>query len=178
MARLFEEPDDNPLLIACNYPSHVCNYRCEYCYVPDKVNNGDQVVSFSLATSETWRDKATGDRKERTEWHNIVIWNEGLGKVAEQYCRKGTKIYIEGSLQTRKWQDQSGADRYTTEVVLQRFRGELQLLDSRGGGADRQSFPDEERGERQSFGKPSGADRRPALSTGGGAGPIDDDIPF
>jgi single-strand DNA-binding protein len=142
-----------------------------------RLNSGDQVVNFSLATSETWRDKNSGERKERTEWHNVVIFNENLGKVAEQYCKKGTKVYVEGQLQTRKWQDQSGADRYTTEVVLQRFRGELQLLDSRGGGADRQSFPDEERAG-SSFGKSSGSDRRPALSTGGGAGPIDDDIPF
>jgi single-strand DNA-binding protein len=142
-----------------------------------RLNSGDQVVNFRVATSETWRDKTSGERKERTEWHNVVIFNENLGKIAEQYCKKGTKVYLEGQLQTRKWQDQSGADRYTTEVVLQRFRGELQLLDSRGGGADRQSFPEEEGGAR-SFGKPSGADRRPALSTGGGAGPIDDDIPF
>ena len=100
-----------------------------------RLNSGDQVVNFSVATSETWRDKNSGERKERTEWHNVVIFNENLGKVAEQYCKKGTKVYVEGQLQTRKWQDQSGADRYTTEVVLQRFRGELQLLDSRGGGA-------------------------------------------
>ena len=106
-----------------------------------------------------------------------MIFNENLGKIAEQYCKKGTKVYLEGQLQTRKWQDQSGTDRYTTEVVLQRFRGELQLLDSRSGGADRPSFPDEERAG-SSFGKSSAADRRPALSTGGGAGPIDDDIPF
>ena len=94
-----------------------------------RLNSGDQVVSFSVATSETWRDKSSGERKERTEWHNVVIFNENLGKVAEQYCKKGTKVYLEGQLQTRKWQDQSGADRYTTEVVLQRFRGELQLLE-------------------------------------------------
>jgi len=143
-----------------------------------RLNSGDQVVSFPVATSETWRDKNSGERKERTEWHNVVIFNENLGKVAEQYCKKGTKVYLEGQLQTRKWQDQSGADRYTTEVVLQRFRGELQLLDSRGGGADRQNFPEEERGERQSFGKSPASDRRPAMSTGGGAGAIDDDIPF
>jgi single-strand DNA-binding protein len=143
-----------------------------------RLNSGDQVVNFRIATSETWRDKNSGERKERTEWHNVVIFNDNLGKVAEQYCKKGTKVYLEGQLQTRKWQDQSGADRYTTEVVLQRFRGELQLLDSRGGGADRQSFPDEDRGGRQSFGKSSGADRGPALSSGGGAGQIDDDIPF
>ena len=94
-----------------------------------RLNSGDQVVNFSVATSETWRDKTSGERKERTEWHNVVIFNENLGKVAEQYCKKGTKVYVEGQLQTRKWQDQSGADRYTTEVVLQRFRGELQLLE-------------------------------------------------
>ena len=94
-----------------------------------RLNSGDQVVSFPVATSETWRDKNSGERKERTEWHNVVIFNENLGKVAEQYCKKGTKVYLEGQLQTRKWQDQSGNDRYTTEVVLQRFRGELQLLE-------------------------------------------------
>ena len=99
-----------------------------------RLNSGDQVVSFSVATSETWRDKASGERKERTEWHNVVIFNENLGKVAEQYCKKGTKVYLEGQLQTRKWQDQSGADRYTTEVVLQRFRGELTMLDGAAGG--------------------------------------------
>jgi single-strand DNA-binding protein len=146
-----------------------------------RLNSGDQVVSFSLATSETWRDKTSGERKERTEWHNVVIFNENLGKIAEQYCKKGTKVYIEGQLQTRKWQDQSGADKYTTEVVLQRFRGELTLLDSRGSsGESRESFPDE--GGARSFNRASGADRRPALSSGGaagaGAGPIDDDIPF
>jgi single-strand DNA-binding protein len=140
-----------------------------------RLNSGDQVVNFSVATSETWRDKTSGERKERTEWHNVVIFNENLGKVAEQYCKKGTKVYIEGQLQTRKWQDQSGNDRYTTEIVLTRFRGELQLLDSRGGEA-RDSLPDEN-GSR-SFGRPAvGGERKPALS-GGGAGPIDDDIPF
>ncbi len=143
-----------------------------------RLNSGDQVVSFSVATSETWRDKTSGERKEKTEWHNVVIFNENLGKVAEQYCKKGTKVYLEGQLQTRKWQDQSGNDRYTTEVVLQRFRGELQLLDSRSGGEGRQSFPDEERAAGASLGKSPGVDRRPALSSGGGAEPIDDDIPF
>ena len=143
-----------------------------------RLNSGDQVVSFSVATSETWRDKTSGERKEKTEWHNVVIFNENLGKVAEQYCKKGTKVYLEGQLQTRKWQDQTGNDRYTTEVVLQRFRGELQLLDSRGGGEGRPSFPDEERAAGASIGKSPSADRRPALSSGGGAEPIDDDIPF
>jgi single-strand DNA-binding protein len=142
-----------------------------------RLNSGDQVVSFPVATSETWRDKSSGERKERTEWHNVVIFNENLGKVAEQYCKKGTKVYLEGQLQTRKWQDQSGNDRYTTEVVLQRFRGELQLLDSRGGGEGRDSFPEEGGGRASNLNR-VGSDRRPALSGGGGAGPIDDDIPF
>ena len=146
-----------------------------------RLNSGDQVVSFSLATSDTWRDKTTGERKERTEWHNIVIFNENIGKIAEQYCKKGSKIYVEGQLQTRKWQDQNGQDRYMTEIVLTRFRGELTLLDSRGGGAERDSFPDEggSRSQDQVRGfarAPAGADRRPAIS--GGVGPIDDDIPF
>ena len=146
---------------------------------------GDPIVNFSIATSESWRDKASGERKERTEWHNVVIFNENLGKVAEQYCKKGTKVYLEGQLQTRKWQDQSGADRYTTEVVLQRFRGELQLLDSRGGSADRDSFPDEGAPRSSGFNRAAASERRPALSGGGaggggggGGGEIDDDIPF
>lgn len=93
-----------------------------------RVNNGEAVVSFSIATSEHWRDKASGERKERTEWHNVVIFNENIGKVAEQYVRKGSKVFIEGQLQTRKFQDKNGVERQTTEVVLQRFRGELVLL--------------------------------------------------
>ena len=104
------------------------------------LNSGEKVVNFSLATSESWRDKATGERKEKTEWHNVVVFNENIGKVVEQYCKKGTKVYVEGQLQTRKWTDQSGVEKYTTEVVLQRFRGELTLLDSRGGGEGRDSF--------------------------------------
>ena len=101
-----------------------------------RLNSGDSVVNLRIATSENWRDKATGERKERTEWHNVVIYNENLGKIAEQYLKKGSKVYVEGQLQTRKWQDQSGQEKYTTEVVLQRFRGELTLLDSRGGGGE------------------------------------------
>ena len=97
---------------------------------------GDPIVSFSVATSDSWRDKATGERKERTEWHNVVIFNENLGKIAEQYCKKGTKVYLEGQLQTREYTDRDGNQRKTTEVVLQRFRGELTLLDSRGRGED------------------------------------------
>ncbi|OYU72516.1 MAG: hypothetical protein CFE32_23525 [Alphaproteobacteria bacterium PA3] len=97
------------------------------------MNNGGEVVSFTLATSETWNDR-DGNKQEKTEWHNVVIFNENLGKVAKNYLRKGQKAYIEGQLQTRKWTDQNGNDRYTTEVVLQRFRGELVLLSGREGG--------------------------------------------
>jgi single-strand DNA-binding protein len=93
--------------------------------------NGGKVVNLRIATSETWRDKASGERKERTEWHSVAIFNEALGKIAEQYLKKGSTVYIEGQLETRKWQDQSGADRYTTEVVLRQFRGELTLLGGR-----------------------------------------------
>jgi len=150
-----------------------------------RLNSGEQVASFPLATSETWRDKATGERKERTEWHNVVIYNENLAKIVEQYCKKGSKIYIEGQLQTRKWQDQNGADRYTTEVVLQRFRGELTLLDSRGGGAEgRESFgaPEERPSFERSGAASAGGQKRPALTnvSGGGSGgsELDDEIPF
>jgi single-strand DNA-binding protein len=147
-----------------------------------RTNAGDPVVSFSVATTESWRDKATGERKDRTEWHNVVIFNENLGKIAEQYCKKGSKVYLEGQLQTREYTDRDGNQRKTTEVVLQRFRGELTLLDSRGGGArgeaseDRGSF---EGSSNNSFGRSSPMEKR---STGAGAGRmnemIDDDIPF
>jgi single-strand DNA-binding protein len=143
------------------------------------LNSGEKVVNFSLATSESWRDKTTGERKEKTEWHNVVIFNENIGKIVEQYCKKGTKVYVEGQLQTRKWTDQSGVEKYTTEVVLQRFRGELTLLDSRASGEGRDSVQGgEERGA--SFGRSSPVDKRPALAGGGGGagGDLDDDIPF
>src|SRR3954469_10018028 len=97
------------------------------------LNNGGEVVNMRVATSENWKDK-DGNRQERTEWHRVVIFNENLGKVAKQYLRKGSKVYLEGQIQTRKWQDNNGQDRYSTEVVLQRFRGELVLLDRRDGG--------------------------------------------
>jgi single-strand DNA-binding protein len=103
-----------------------------------RLNSGDPVVNLRIATSESWRDRASGERKDRTEWHNVVIFNDNLAKVAEQYLKKGMKVYIEGQLQTRKWQDQTGQDRYTTEVVLQKFRGELQMLDARGQGGEGQ----------------------------------------
>jgi single-strand DNA-binding protein len=142
------------------------------------LNSGDKVVNFTLATSETWRDKATGERKEKTEWHNIVVFNENIGKVVEQYCKKGTKVYVEGQLQTRKWADQSGVEKYTTEVVLQRFRGELTLLDSRGAGGESREDVGGGEERKPSFGRASPVDaKRPALS-GGGGGDMDDDIPF
>jgi single-strand DNA-binding protein len=129
--------------------------------------DGTKVANLSLATSETWRDRNTGERRERTEWHRVVIFNERLADVAEKYLRKGSKIYVEGQLQTRKWTDQNGQDRYSTEVVLQRFRGELTMLDSRGGegGGD---FGGGGRG--QDYGGGSGG------SSGGGD--LDDEIPF
>lgn len=96
------------------------------------LNSGDMVVNLRIATGESWRDKQTGERKERTEWHQVVIFNEGIAKVAEQYLKKGMKVYIEGQIQTRKWQDQQGTDRYTTEVVLKNYRGDLQMLESAG----------------------------------------------
>src|SRR5438445_5212109 len=99
-----------------------------------RLTSGDPVVNLSIATSESWRDKASGERKERTEWHRVVIFNENLAKVAEQYLRKGAKVYLEGQLQTRKYTDKDGAEKYSTEIVLQRFRGELVMLDSRGDG--------------------------------------------
>ena len=136
-----------------------------------RLNSGDPVINFSLATTESWRDKATGERKDRTEWHNVVIFNENLGKIAEQYCRKGSKIYIEGQLQTREFTDKDGNQRKTTEVVLQRFRGELTLLDSRSRSGESE--------DRSSFGRSSPMESRPAGAGGGKmADVIDDDIPF
>lgn len=103
------------------------------------LNSGDRVANLRVATSETWRDRTSGERKEKTEWHRVVIFNDNLVKVAENYLRKGSKVYIEGSLQTRKWTDQSGQEKFSTEVVLQKFRGELTMLDGRGDDAGRES---------------------------------------
>ena len=100
------------------------------------LGSGDRVANLRVATSETWRDRNSGERKEKTEWHRVVIFNENLVKVAENYLRKGSKVYIEGALQTRKWTDQSGVEKYSTEIVLQKFRGELTMLDGRGGDAE------------------------------------------
>ena len=103
------------------------------------MQSGDPIVQLSVATSESWKDRDTGERRERTEWHRVVIFNQNLGRIAEQYLRKGSKVYLEGQLQTRKWQDQSGEDRYSTEVVLQRYRGELTMLDARTSGDGEQT---------------------------------------
>jgi len=151
-----------------------------------RLNSGEPVVNIRIATSESWRDKNSGERKEKTEWHNVVIFNDQLAKVAEQYLKKGMKVYVEGQLQTRKWQDQTGNDKYTTEVVLQKFRGELQMLDARGqgeggqvggysGGSSRgsdfgQSSPNE------SFNRGGGAPR--GGGGGGSSRELDDEIPF
>jgi single-strand DNA-binding protein len=143
-----------------------------------RLNSGDPVVNLRIATSESWRDKNSGERKEKTEWHSVVIFNDNLAKVAEQYLKKGAKVYIEGQLQTRKWQDQTGNDRYTTEIVLQKFRGELQMLDTRGQGGDQVAYSGA--GRNSDFGQSGPGDR----STGGNAGAgsfsrdLDDEIPF
>jgi single-strand DNA-binding protein len=146
-----------------------------------RLNSGDPVVNLRIATSENWKDKATGERKEKTEWHSVVIFNENLARVAEQYLRKGSKVYVEGQLQTRKWTDQSGQEKYTTEIVLQRFRGELTILDSRGGGGA-EIAEEDTGGGRAEFGRSSPMERRPAM-VGAGTGSkfsndLDDDIPF
>ncbi|MCA1952345.1 MAG: single-stranded DNA-binding protein, partial [Hyphomicrobiales bacterium] len=108
-----------------------------------RLSNGDPVVNLRIATSESWRDKSSGERREKTEWHSVVIFNENLAKVAEQYLRKGSKVYVEGQLQTREWQDKDGQKRYSTEIVLQRFRGELTILDSRDGGGGGREIEDQ-----------------------------------
>jgi single-strand DNA-binding protein len=142
-----------------------------------RTQDGRPIANLSIATSETWRDKATGERKEKTEWHRVVIFNEGLCKVAEQYLKKGAKVYIEGALQTRKWTDQSGAEKYSTEVVLQGFNSTLTMLDGRSGGGGG-SFSDEPGGDFGTSG-PSAAPPRRAVAAGGGRNnDMDDDIPF
>lgn len=140
--------------------------------------NGGKVVNLRIATSERWRDRNTGENKERTEWHSVAIFNEALARVAEQYLRKGSKVYIEGQLETRKWQDQSGQDRYTTEIVLRPFRSELTLLDSRGGeGAGGGADYDQDRGGYGGGGGGGfGGGDRPGSS--GPSGGLDDEIPF
>lgn len=138
-----------------------------------RLNSGEPVVNLRIATSESWRDRNTGERRDRTEWHSVVIFNENLAKVAEQYLKKGAKVYIEGQLQTRKWQDQNGNDRYTTEIVLQKFRGELQMLDSRGQSEGGQSGYGG--GRSSDFGQSAPTD---SSSGGGFSRDMDDEIPF
>jgi single-strand DNA-binding protein len=139
-------------------------------------SNGGEVVNLRIATSETWKDR-DGNRQEKTEWHSVAIFNENLGRVAKNYLRKGSKVYIEGQIQTRKWQDQSGNDRYSTEIVLQKFRGELVLLDSReGAGGGRGSYSEDFGGEDFGSAAPARTQARPqpaAFDTD-----LDDDVPF
>src|SRR5213080_2250308 len=148
-----------------------------------RTQDGRPVANLSVATSDSWRDKTSGERRERTEWHRVVIFNEGLCRIAEQYLKKGAKVYLEGQLQTRKWQDQQGQDRYTTEVVLQGFNSALTMLDKAGGGAGGSDYSSE--GAEFGASGPT-ASRRPAMaavgeaSSGGGgkSGDLNDEIPF
>ncbi|MBO6511138.1 MAG: single-stranded DNA-binding protein [Roseibium sp.] len=158
-----------------------------------RTQDGRPIANLRIATSESWRDRNSGERREKTEWHRVVIFNEGLCKVAENYLRKGSKVYLEGQLQTRKWQDQSGQDRYSTEVVLQGFNSNLTMLDGRGeGGGQPGGLPDygnEPQGGGGGFGGGSGGGYGGGSGSGGGgfggqsgggggAGPMDDEIPF
>ncbi len=136
-------------------------------------SNGGKVVNLRIATSETWKDRNTGERRERTQWHSVAIFSEPLGRIAEQYLRKGSKVYVEGQLETRKWQDQAGNDRYTTEVVLRPYRGELTLLDSRGGGGGDFGGGHDSGPADGGFGGGAGGSGGPAP-----AGGLDDEIPF
>ena len=147
--------------------------------------NGGKVCNFSVATSESWKDKQTGERKEKTEWHNISIYNEGLAGVAEKYLRKGSKVYREGKLQTRKWQDQSGNDRYSTDVVLQGFDAKMEMLDSKPGGGGQGGGSNDGWGGGQSGGSSGGGGGWGQTGgSGGGQGggafdsDLDDDVPF
>lgn len=158
--------------------------------------DGTKIVNLTLATSETWNDRASGERRERTEWHRVVIFNDRIGEVAERYLKKGAKIYVEGALQTRKWTDQSGQERYTTEVVIGRFNGQLTMLDTRSGGGEAGGFSGggESGGYGGGGGGPAARERAPSAastsrSAGGSARPapswdapkggdLDDEIPF
>ncbi len=148
-----------------------------------RTQDGRPIVNLRVATTDSWRDKGTGERKERTEWHRVVIFSEGLAKVAEQYLKKGSRVYLEGQLQTRKWQDQGGQDRYSTEVVLQNFSSQMVLLDGRaGGGGGGGGYPDDNGSD---FGSSSGSSggrsapaRQPAMAGAGRRDDMDDEIPF
>ena len=136
--------------------------------------NGGKVCNLRIATSENWKDRNTGERRERTEWHSVAIFSEPLARIAEQYLKKGSKVYVEGQLETRKWQDQSGQDRYTTEVVLRPYRGELTLLDGRGEGGGGGGYDQGGGGYDRDYGGGGGGDRGRAPSSSD----IDDEIPF
>ena len=143
--------------------------------------NGGKVCNLRIATSETWKDRNTGERREKTEWHSVAIFQEGLVRIAEQYLKKGSKVYIEGQLQTRKWQDQSGADRYSTEVVLQGFNGTLTMLDGPSGGGSGGGGGGYDSGPSDPGGYGGGYDSGPSSSGGGGgqsSRDLDDEIPF
>ncbi len=144
--------------------------------------NGGKVVNLRIATSENWRDKASGERRERTEWHSVAIFNEALGRIAEQYLRKGSTVYIEGQLETRKWQDQSGADRYSTEVVLRPYNGNLTLLGGRGdggsGGGGGGGYDDRGGYEGGGYGGGGGGRSSGGGAPSGGRPDMDDEIPF
>jgi single-strand DNA-binding protein len=142
-----------------------------------RTQDGRPIVNLSVATSDSWRDKATGERREKTEWHRVVIFNEALCRVAEQYLKKGSKVYLEGSLQTRKWQDQSGQDKYTTEVVLQ-FNAQLTMLDRAGGGGEVGGGGGEDSGGEFGSSGPSSREKKPAMAGAGKRGDMDDEIPF
>ncbi len=147
-----------------------------------RTQDGRPIANLRIATSETWRDKNSGERKEKTEWHRVVIFNEGLCKVAEQYLKKGAKVYIEGALQTRKWTDQSGQEKYSTEVVLQGFNSVMTMLDGARGGGGGNYVPDDSGSDFGSSGPMSGGGggggQRRVASGGGGRRDMDDEIPF
>ena len=144
-----------------------------------RTQDGRPIANLSVATSESWRDKTTGERKEKTEWHRVVIFNEGLCKIVEQYLKKGSKVYLEGALQTRKWTDKDGNDKYSTEVVLQGFNSSLTMLDGRGGGAGGGGGQDSGDGNDDFGSSGPTASRKPAMAAAGGKrGDMDDEIPF
>ena len=145
--------------------------------------DGTKIVNFSIATSESWRDKSSGERKEKTEWHRVVIFNERLADVAEKYLHKGSKVFVEGQLQTRKWTGNDGVEKYTTEIVLQRFRGELHMLDSRGGGGGgggggEPAGGGAAGGEEPDWSAPESGGGKGGKGGKGGRGDLDDEIPF
>ena len=145
-----------------------------------RTQDGRPIVHLSVATSDSWRDKNTGERREKTEWHRVVIFNEPLCRIVEQYLKKGSKVYLEGSLQTRKWQDQSGQEKYTTEVVLQGFNAQLTMLDRLGTGGGGGEFGSDDGGSDFGSPGPTARDKQPALAAAGAGkrGDMDDEIPF